>query len=114
MERETTTITTPTDKHEVVIKTYLTGKEKRAIANASLPKNVNYNNSSESINDLDIADIMNAGEDAAIKNIIVSIDGKSDIDFIETVLAFRSEDSDAVLAEVKKVADGLTAEKKTT
>lgn len=113
MERETTTITTPIDKHEVVIKTYLTGREKREITIASFPKTVDYNGSTEGINAIDLADITTRGEDAIIKNIIVSIDGKTDIDFVFTVLNMRSEDSDAVLVKIKDVANGLTGEKKT-
>lgn len=112
MERETTTINTPSG-HEVVIKTYLTGREKREIANASIPKNVQYSSHTESINDLNVADIMNAGEDAALRNIIVSINGKTDIDFVATVLDMKSEDSDTVLKKVKEVADGITEQKKT-
>jgi hypothetical protein len=113
MERETKTITTPIEKHTVVIKTYLTGGEKRAINNAAIPQRVNYEGSKESINDINLVDVMNAGEDAVLKNIIVSINGNSNIDFVKTVLDMRSEDSDFVLSQVKEVADGLTEEKKT-
>lgn len=113
MERETNTIITPKENKEVVIKAYLTGAEKRAIATASIPSRISYAGSSESINDIDIASMMNAAEDAILKNIIVSIDGKTDIDFVKTVLDMRSEDSDFVIAEIKKVADGLSDEKKT-
>lgn len=111
--RETTTITTPISKIDVVIKTYLTGREKREIANASIPKKVDYVGASESINEIDLVALMNQGEDVALKNIIISIDGKTDIDFVSTILDMRSEDSDYVLARVKEVADGLSEEKKT-
>ena len=114
MDRETTKITTPKDGREVIIKTYLTGAEKRAIANASIPSRVNYSNSSESMNDIDVAAMLNAAEDAIIKTVIVSIDNRADIDFVKTVLDMRSEDTDYVIGEIKKVADGLSEEKKTT
>ena len=110
MERETVTIKTPKDNREVVIKTYLTGSEKRAIANASIPSRISYANHSDSINDIDVAAMMNAAEDAVIKTVVVSIDSKSNIDFVKEVLDMRSEDSDYVIAEIKKVADGLTEE----
>lgn len=113
-ERETDKLTTPKGHREVVIKTYLTGREKRDIANASIPPKIDYSNSSEQISDIDLVALMNAGEDAALKSIIVSIDGKTDIDFISTVLDMHSEDSDFILAKVKSVANGLTEEKKTT
>lgn len=114
-ERETTTITTPIDKHILVIKTYLTGREKREITNAALPKSIEYNAATEGAAQLDLADITNRGEDAVIKNIVVSINGKTEaeIDFVATILDMRSEDSDAVLQKIQSVADGLTAEKKT-
>lgn len=113
MERETNTITTPKSNQQVTIKTYLTGAEKRLIANASIPRRVNYDNSQERISDIDVADMLNAAEDAIMRTIIVSIDGKTDIDVVKTVLDMRSEDSDFVISEIKKVADGLSEEKKT-
>lgn len=114
MNRETTTITTPISKQEVVIKTYLTGLEKREITGASLPKTIDFKIAGEGDTKLDLAEMTARAEDAILKNIIVSIDGKSDINFVDTILSMRSEDSDFVLAEVKKIADGLTEEKKTT
>lgn len=111
--RETKTIEAPISKAQVVIKTYLTGKEKRDITNSSLPRKVDYNGTTEGINQIDLVDLTNNAEDIALKSIIVSIDGKTDINFVETVLAMRSEDSDYILAQVKEVADGLSSEKKT-
>lgn len=114
MERETTTIKTPLSGIEVVLKAYLTGREKRDITNASIPAKINYAGASESIDDIDLVSIMNAGENAVLKNIILSIGGNTDsATFVDTVLDMRSEDSDFILEEVKKVADALTTEKKT-
>jgi hypothetical protein len=115
IQRETATFTTPSGD-SVVIKTYLTGREKRDITNASLPKSINYSAASEGEAQLDLAEITNRGEDAVIKNIVVSINGKTEteIDFVSAILDMRSEDADAVLQKIKEVADGLTTEKKTT
>lgn len=112
MNRETTTFTTPNENHEVVIKTYLTGLEKREITGASLPKSVDYNLAGGGDTKLDLAEMTARAEDAVMRNIIVSIDGKTD-NIIETVLAMRSQDSDFVISKVKEVAEGLTEEKKT-
>lgn len=110
--RETKIIETPVNKISVEIKTYLTGKEKREIANSSIPKTVDYNGSTEGINQIDLVALTNNAEDVALKSIIVAIDGKKNIDFVDAVLSMRSEDSDYVLAQVKMIADGLSEEKK--
>lgn len=111
--RETKTIITPIEKHTVVIKSYLIGRELRDIANASIPKKVNYNGNSGGIDDIDLVDFSNQGENAGINNTVVSVDGKSDIDFVSALLDMHGFDTKFVLDEIKKVIDGLPEEKKT-
>lgn len=113
MERETTTIITPIEKHVIVLKSYLLGRELRDIANASIPKKVNYNGSSGGINDIDLVDFSNQGENATINSTVVSVDGKTDIDFVSALLEMHGFDTKFVLAEIQKIIDGLPEEKKT-
>ena len=40
MERETFTIKTPVSEKEIVLKSYLTGREKRDITNSALPTSI--------------------------------------------------------------------------
>ncbi len=111
-ERETKTITTPFSKVEVVIKTYLTGREKRDIANSSMPASINYD-ADAGLQGLNPIEIVNNGEDQALRSVVVSIGGQVPNDVVDTVLNMHSEDSDFVISEVKKVVNGLTEEKKT-
>lgn len=113
MERETITLSSLSGENTITLKTYLTGKEKREIKAASIPKKINYNPTSDGVNEIDLSELTNAAEDAAIRNIVVSVNGKTDVDFVEAILAMKSTDSDYFLAEIKNVADGLSEEKKT-
>lgn len=113
MERETITIITPIEKHTVQLKSYLIGRELRDISNASIPKKVNYNGSTTGIDDIDLVNFTNQGENATINTTVVSIDGKTDIDFVSTLLEMHGFDTKFVLAEIKKIVDGLPEEKKT-
>ena len=47
MERETKTITTPVAKHEVVLKSYVTGREKRAYTAIFLKGGVSFSTTGE-------------------------------------------------------------------
>lgn len=111
-DRETKTITTPIGQIEIVLKSYLTGLEKRNIVNASLPTSIDYDNE-EGVKGMNPAQMMIAGENAALRNVIVSIGGNTPADIVDTVLSMHSADSDFIIAEVKKVVDGLSDQKKT-
>lgn len=113
-DREKITIKTPVAGHTVVLKAYLTGREKRDIANGSMPTNVDYD-LEDGVKGLNPIQIMNNGEDASLKAVIISID---DIivgeDAPNKVLDMHSDDSDFIIAKVKEVVTGLSEEKKTT
>ena len=113
MERETKTIITPIEKHTVVLKSYLIGRELREIQNAAIPKKMSYSNETKGIDNIDLADFQNQGENAAIRATVVSIDDKIDIDVVTTLLEMHGFDTTFVLAEIKKVVEGLPEEKKT-
>lgn len=112
MERETKTITVPSGV-EVVMKTYLTGREKRDISSSAMPTSIDYN-TEDGVKGLNPQKIMEAQEDATLRAVIVSIDGRSEGDMVERVLSMRSSDSDCILAAAKEIVGGLTEEKKTT
>jgi len=112
MERETIEITTPISGKVVKLKSYLTGREKRDITNSALPTNIDYSND-EGVKGMNPIELMNNGQDMALRTVIVSIDGTVPGDVVNTVLDMHSADSDFILKEVKKIADGLGEEKKT-
>lgn len=111
-DRETKVIVTPSGK-EVVIKAYLTGREKREIENAAMPTSIDYNQE-DGVKGLNPQAIMSAKEDAMLRNVIISVDGQTGQDFADVVLNMRSSDSDFVIAATKAVVEGLSEEKKTT
>lgn len=113
MERETLTIKTPVSGIEIVLKAYLTGLEKRLITNAGLPATVDFD-VEDGVRGLSPVQIMNATEDASIRNVIVSIGENKEGDFVEMVLNMRSQDADFVVKKIKEIVEGLTEEKKTT
>lgn len=112
MDRETITVNTPVDNHIVILKSYLTGKEKREIKNSELPRSINYS-VEEGVQGIDPVAFANNSEDMTLRTIIVSIDGKTDIDIVETVLAMKSVDSDFIVSEINNIVKGLSTEKKT-
>jgi len=106
MERETETITTPIGKQKVVIKKWLTGRERRDIINA-LVNETTFD--SQNVNNFKLkGEILSKSQDAAIKAIIVDIDGKSE-DILDIVLDMRSEDYDFIIKEIDKIS-GATQE----
>lgn len=111
-DRETKTITTPISGIEVVLKAYLTGREKRDITNSALPTSIDYDQE-DGVRGMNPVAIINNGEDTAIRTVIISIGGQTPTDPVNEVLNMRSQDSDFILKAVKEIVDGLDGEKKT-
>ena len=111
MDRETKTITTPVGKQVIEIKTYLIGREKRALQNVFVSSKMNVSAESQSVSGFDVATI-NQAQNLAWNTVIVSIDGKKDgvdgFSVVEAILDMRSEDYDFVVNSINE----LTAEKK--
>jgi hypothetical protein len=102
MERELKDIVTPVGGHKVVLKAWITGREKRAI-NSALLDDSSMIDGKYSID----ASNIDRMKDEAIKNVIVSINGSNE-NVIDTLLDMRSQDYDFVIAEI----DEITSEKK--
>lgn len=85
-------IETPVGKHKVVLNDWLTGGEKRSMAA--------------------LKDDNDRGA-ALVKNLIVSVDGKSE-DVLAAVDAMHGKDFDFVLYELTTIAEGSSLEKKTS
>ena len=77
MNRETKTITTPIGKHSVVLKTYITGREKREITSVYLSGGVDFDTQSQNIKGVN-GDIVDKAQDVTIKVVVVSVNGKSE------------------------------------
>lgn len=119
MDRETIKIITPVSKDEIVIKAYLTGREKRALTNVYLEnKNLSYDVATEKVAGIDYS-IIDKAQDLALRTIIISFNGKQDgidgFSIVDAVLDLRSQDSDFVIEKINGItADKEFAEKKTS
>ena len=111
MDREIKTIKTPIDGHEVAIKTYLTGREKRALTSVFLKGGLSFDISGE-IKGLQ-GSIYEEAENLLFQTIVVSIDGKAE-DIVNTILNMRAEDYQFIVNEVNKVSKDATFEEKKT
>lgn len=112
MNRETTTITTPHSNQQVVLNTYLTGREKRQLQNIFLQGNLQFNAESNNVTGINYA-LVDKEQDLAWQLVIVSIDGSNE-DIVNKVLDMRAGDYDFIVTHVNKVkADTSFEEKKT-
>ena len=98
-ERENKKLTTPVDKHEVVIKSWLTGREKRLIQSVYLDE-VTFGGKEYQVK----GELLTKAQDAALLQLIVSVNGDPK-DILEKLLDFRSEDFDFVVAEINKITN---------
>ena len=102
MNRETITVVTPVESKEVVLKAWITGREKREITASYLDsasvgtdmKNVKI--SAETVQKL---------QDKTFELIVVSVAGSTD-NIVESILDMRSGDYDFIVAELNKVTGG--------
>lgn len=120
-ERETKTITTPISADTIVIKTYLTGREKRALTNVFLQEGLDFNAETKNVKGLN-AKLIDQNQDLGWKTVIVSINGKQDgaqedgktFSLVEAVLDMRSEDFDFITDQVNEIIKDRSFEEKKT
>lgn len=109
-DRETQELETPTEKHKVVIKTYLTGLEQRAIEAVYL-SSVKYETETMTTRPTFDGTIAQKAEDETIKQYVVSVDGETK-DVLAAVLNMRKEDYDFVRETLQKMGGGPESKKK--
>lgn len=112
MNRETTTFETPISKDKVEIKTYLTGRERRALTDVYLQSGVDFNAETQDVKGIK-PDIINKAQDVAWLNVVVSINGSTE-NIVDTILDMRSEDFNFVTNKVNEVTADLSFEQKKT
>lgn len=108
MENTTTTFTTPIGKKVVVIKNFITGREKRALVNVFLNGEVQFSADAKDIKGLK-GGLVAIAEDLAIKTVVVSVGGSTE-DVVKAVLDMHSQDYSFVVNEVNKVTSDQTGE----
>ena len=108
-ERETKTLTTPSGK-EIVLKTYLTARERKQVREAlfSQMKGSSTPDGEFQVSELP-ASVMIQAEEATINATVASYDGSAE-NVLPRLLDSKTEEYDFVLAEVNRVsADFLLA-----
>lgn len=112
--QDTITIKTPVDQQEVIIKGFITGREKRELRNVFL-KNVTLQGSpsGQTFSDLKASIVVEA-ENKAIEIVVISVAGKTE-DKLDSVLNMKAEDYDFVMAKINEVtSDAEFSKKKVT
>ncbi len=107
MDREINTIKTPIDKREVVLKAWITGRERRELRKPFMDK-LKVSTKGEGDPTVELAgsaDIIETVENKAIETIVVSIDGVKD-KILETILDMKEKDYSFVIEEINKITGG--------
>ncbi|MCK9543323.1 MAG: hypothetical protein M0R03_14975 [Novosphingobium sp.] len=102
--RETIIIKTPISNAEVVLKSWITGREKREINNV-LFKDVEFEGQSYRIGGEKLAQL----KDKTIEIVVVSINGVTE-NVLDILLDMRSEDYDYVLSKVDEITSDRASE----
>lgn len=107
--RETITIETPVDKHRVVLKVWITGKEKRNLRKPILDAlRLDIAQSITKIDDIKAGDLVESVENLAIETIVVSVNEVTDKGkILELVLDMKDKDYDFVIVEINKISQDL-------
>ena len=96
MERETTIIVTPIDGIEVIVKKWLTGREKREIQSVFYDTKITANDMSISGDKLTLA------QDKTVEVTVISVNGKSD-KILDDILDMKADDYDYVMEELNRI-----------
>lgn len=105
MDRETKTIETPVAGHEVVLKAWITGRERRNLRKPFTEKmKVRSGGTDKARVDIEnTGDIIEKVENSLIETIVVSVDGERE-GVLDTVLDMRDTDFDSIMKEVDRIS----------
>lgn len=105
---EQKTIITPIDKHEVVVKLDIRGRDERKMNVGKLMQRAMKMNGIAGQKQMNVqltGEVFEQAEDAMISILIASIDG-TNTNILERVLDMKGKDYNFVIDELKKVRDG--------
>lgn len=112
--RETNAISTPVGNHLVVLKAYLTGRDRRALRNIWIGEKsgITFDPENNKVTNIVNREMMQKAEEMAWRTIIISIDGKKDgdevegkrFDLVEEILAMHEDDFTAIDHAVSDVS----------
>ena len=113
MERENIKVTTPTGKQEIVLKAWLTGKERREIRSVLLDEvKFGQSDDGEATPEYNIqGSVLNLAQDKAFEVVVISVDGNTE-KLVETILNMRDTDTEFIVKEIDKITGGIDEETK--
>jgi len=112
MNRETTSFETPIGKHKVTIKTFLNGRERRALTNVYLSGELEMNTDGQTIKGVK-AELIDKAQNLAWETVIVSINESTE-NIVETILDMHSDDYEFVIKQVNAITTSKEFEQKKT
>lgn len=111
MDRETQTIKTPIDGHELVTKTYLTGREMRVVENVWI-EGTQVDPMTQQAKAPVTGELADKAQDKLFELAIVSVDGVTE-NIAQAIGEFKKPDYDFVVAAVRDISSGAAfADKK--
>lgn len=118
MNRETKSVTTP-QGHAIVLHTYITGRDRRALAAIFLNKDVSFDMETENIKGFD-ASLIDKAQDLAFNTVVVSFDGHKNGDIVDgktfsvvdAILDLPDADTKFIVNAVNEVTTDKEFEKK--
>lgn len=107
MDRETKTIETPINGHKVVIREWITGRERRELRRPFTEHmKVKSDRTGKAKVDLEnTGKIIEQVEDNLIKMVVESVDGKEE-GVLDAILDMREKDFNFVMEEIEKASGG--------
>ena len=113
MEREKREVVTPVGKVKVILKAWLTGRERREIRSVLLEE-VKFGQTSEGETTPEYniqGSVLDKAQDKSFETVIISIGEKTD-NIVDTVLDMRDEDFDFITKEIDKITASIDEESK--
>lgn len=99
---ETKTLKTPSGEHTIIVKSYLTGEDRRAARRVILKMyDDGKNGKVEGVEEV---------ENDAITRVVLEVDGSSE-NVVERVLKFRADDYDFIIDTVNQISEGMDKKK---
>lgn len=106
MKRDTKEIITPIGKHKVVLKEWITGREKREIRKPYLEgMKFSLEEGKAKTEEIDANALIEKSENKAIETIVVSIDDDKE-KILEKILDMRDKDYEFIVDEINKITKG--------
>jgi len=113
-EREHIDFVTPEDKHKVIIKAWLTARERRSIRSVLLDGiKFSVKEGEESpISDYNLeGSSLDKMQDIALTTVVISVNEKTD-NILDTILEMKEVDFDFIIKEIDKITGSLDEDTK--